>query len=75
MKRFIIFLLAAIPLFSRAQTHNDSVWREVKLPEVTVKVRPIEQNGDTIKYNVSSFKDKEDHYLEDVLKCYGILLS
>lgn len=68
MKRFIIFLLAAIPLFSRAQTHNDSVWREVKLPEVTVKVKPIEQNGDTIKYNVSSFKDKEDHYLEDVLK-------
>lgn len=68
MKRFIIFLLAAIPLFSRAQTPNDSVGREVKLPEVTVKVKPIEQNGDTIKYNVLSFKDKEDHYLEDVLK-------
>lgn len=68
MKNLLIFLLAAVPLFCWAQTDKDSVWREVKLPEVTVKMKPIDQSGDTIKYNVSSFIDKNDHYLEDVLK-------
>ena len=28
----------------------------------------MEQVGDTIKYNVSAFQGKDDHYLEDVLK-------
>ena len=38
------------------------------LKEVTVKVKPIEVHKDTINYNVSAFADKNDHYLEDVLK-------
>lgn len=38
------------------------------LPEITVKIKPIEQRGDTLNYNVAAFKDKGDHYLIDVLK-------
>ncbi len=68
MRRLIILLLLFVSLCSFGQTENDSVWRQMKLPEVTVKVKPIQQNGDTIKYNVASFQGKEDHYLEDVLK-------
>lgn len=68
MRRLIILLLLFVSLCSFGQAENDSVWRQMKLPEVTVKVKPIQQNGDTIKYNVASFQGKEDHYLEDVLK-------
>ena len=37
------------------------------LKEVPVTVNPIEINKDTIKYNVSAFKTRNDKYLEDVL--------
>lgn len=40
----------------------------IALKEVTVRVKPIEVHKDTINYNVSAFADKNDHYLEDVLK-------
>ena len=38
------------------------------LKEVPVTVNPIEINKDTIKYNVSSFKTRNDKYIEDVLR-------
>ena len=68
MRNLIIFLFSVLPLCSFSQNRKDSVWREMKLPEVTVRMKPIKQSGDTIKYNVSSFQGKDDHYLEDVLK-------
>lgn len=41
---------------------------EFIIKEVTVTAKPIEITDDTIKYNVSAFKGKEDRYIEDVLK-------
>lgn len=38
------------------------------LKEVPVTVNPIEINKDTIKYNVSAFKTRNDKYIEDVLR-------
>lgn len=41
---------------------------EYVLKEVAVTPRKIEQREDTVKYNVSAFRNKTDKYLEDVLK-------
>lgn len=41
---------------------------EIKLKEVTVTAPPIIQHKDTLLYNVASFKQKGDLYIEDVLK-------
>lgn len=40
----------------------------IKLKEVTVTVEPIKRNKDTLLYNADAFRQKEDRYLEDVLK-------
>ncbi len=40
----------------------------IMLKGVTVKAKPIDVRKDTIDYNVSAFKGKEDRYIEDVLK-------
>lgn len=40
----------------------------VELKEVVVQVEPIEKNGDTLRYNVHSFKAQGDRYVSDVLK-------
>lgn len=42
--------------------------RTYKLNEVTVTVAPIERRKDTLSYNIGSFMQKEDVYIEDVLK-------
>lgn len=39
-----------------------------KLKEVTVRVPPIKANGDTITYDVNSFKTASDRTIEDILK-------
>ncbi|MDR0395422.1 MAG: carboxypeptidase-like regulatory domain-containing protein [Tannerella sp.] len=38
------------------------------LPEVTVKVQPIQRRSDTIVYNAISFTGQEDRYLDDLLR-------
>lgn len=68
MRKALIAALLAFATYMQAQTSNDSVWRTISLPEVTVKMKPVEQSGDTVKYNVSAFQDKGDRYIEDVLK-------
>ena len=68
MRHLIVFLLLLVPVCFFGQTDKDSISREMKLPEVTVKMKPIRQVGDTLNYNVSSFCGKDDHYLVDVLK-------
>lgn len=68
MRHLVVFLLLLVPVCSFGQTAKDSISREMKLPEVTVKMKPIRQVGDTLNYNVSSFRGKDDHYLVDVLK-------
>lgn len=68
MRHLIVFLLLLVPVCFFGQTAKDSISREMKLPEVTVKMKPIRQVGDTLNYNVSSFRGKDDHYLVDVLK-------
>lgn len=40
---------------------------DLKLKEVAVKADRIRENGDTITYNVSSFAQKQDHTIGDVL--------
>lgn len=40
----------------------------VRLNEVTVKSAPIRVHGDTLVYNVASFKSASDRTIEDVLK-------
>lgn len=40
----------------------------VQLDEIAVGVKPIEQSGDTLRYNVGSFKTQGDRYVADVLK-------
>ncbi|MFI2741768.1 carboxypeptidase-like regulatory domain-containing protein [Zhouia sp. PK063] len=39
-----------------------------QLKEVIVKSKPIEQKGDTLNYNVSSFKNQKDRVIADVIK-------
>ena len=58
----------AIALSAAAQSKSGSLSKMHELPEVTVRVKPIDQTPDTIKYNVAAFQGKNDHYLEDVLK-------
>ena len=40
----------------------------LQLQEVVVKADRIRENGDTIRYSVSSFAQKQDHTIGDVLK-------
>ena len=42
--------------------------KQVELKEVVVKLSPIREQGDTLVYNVSSFLQKGDRHLEDILK-------
>lgn len=47
-----------------------------KLKEVTVKAQKIKEHGDTLTYNVASFKDMQDKTIGDVLqKMPGIDVS
>ncbi|MCI8997751.1 MAG: TonB-dependent receptor [Muribaculaceae bacterium] len=41
---------------------------EFALKEIVVKAPPIRENGDTLVYDVNSFKSKDDRYISDVLK-------
>ncbi len=41
---------------------------DFNLQEVKVTVPPIQNNNDTIRYNVGSFKGQEDKYIADILK-------
>ncbi|MCM1137604.1 MAG: TonB-dependent receptor [Muribaculum sp.] len=41
---------------------------EFSLREITVKAPPIRENGDTLVYDVNSFKTESDRYISDVLK-------
>lgn len=70
MKRDVIIAigLAAAAVTATAQTSTDEFKKTRRLPEVTVRLKPIEQVKDTINYNVAAFQGKDDHYLEDVLK-------
>lgn len=40
----------------------------VNLQEVVVKTTPITRNNDTLRYNINSFRQKGDLYIEDVIK-------
>lgn len=61
-------MLMTAGVAAMAQERGEGMRRTTKLPEVTVRLKPIEQAKDTIKYNVAAFQGKDDHYLEDVLK-------
>ena len=39
-----------------------------ELKEVTVKVAPISSHGDTLTYNVATFRDASDRSIEDVIR-------
>jgi len=68
MRKAFMVILLAFAEGTQAQKDNDSIWRTISLPEVTVKLKPVEQSRDTVKYNVSAFQGKGDRYIEDVLK-------
>ena len=68
MRIWLTIVLLAVVIGIEAQTNNDSIWRRLSLPEVMVKVKPVEISRDTVKYNVAAFQDKNDRYIEDVLK-------
>lgn len=70
MKRYVIIAvgIAAAAVTASAQTSTGDFKKTRRLPEVTVRLKPIEQVKDTINYNVAAFQGKDDHYLEDVLK-------
>lgn len=56
MKRIPTLLCASLCVIAaEAQNEGDGIRRTTKLPEVTVRLKPVEQVGDTIKYNVSAF--------------------
>lgn len=59
----VVMAIAAVAVHAA----SDTAWQKT-LPEVTVRLKPIEQSRDTVKYNVAAFTGKDDHYLEDVLK-------
>lgn len=40
----------------------------IDLKEVVVKVSPIKKSNDTLTYNVIAFQDKQDKYIDDILK-------
>lgn len=67
-KTLLLLLVAFLTVSASAQNKKGSLSKMHELPEVTVRVKPIEQSPDTIKYNVAAFQGKNDHYLEDVLK-------
>lgn len=68
MRKVLAAILPAVTANIMAQVENDSIWRTISLPEVTVKMKPVEQSKDTVKYNIASFQGKGDRYIEDVLK-------
>lgn len=69
MKKILLLLvILSVAVSAAAQNKKGSLSKMHELPEVTVRVKPIEQSPDTIKYNVAAFQGKDDHYLEDVLK-------
>lgn len=42
--------------------------KPTQLKEITVKAPPIKRQSDTLIYNISSFANSQDRYIEDVLK-------
>lgn len=40
----------------------------IDLHEVVVETEPVSRSGDTLRYNVNAFRQKEDLYIEDVIK-------
>lgn len=67
----LMSFLMVTPIVSIAQNtseHIDSIVKTLNLKEVVVKAKKIRQSGDTITYNASSYMDKQDKVLEDLLR-------
>lgn len=60
------------PVPDRSYQHDFSLLKDtvVKLPDVTVKAkaRPFQINGDTVKYNVSAYRDGSERKIQDIIK-------
>lgn len=56
--------------FDQFKNNSDHILSEeaFTLKEVTVKVPPISARGDTITYDVNSFRDASDRSIEDIIK-------
>lgn len=58
-----------LAVIDKQTTYNVKLERgEISLKEVIVTAPPITQRNDTLLYNVASFQQKGDLYIEDVLK-------
>lgn len=68
MRVWILFAALSMQIVGWSQNVAEKNKNPIALPGVVVRLKPIEQCKDTIKYNVPAFLDKNDHYLEDVLK-------
>lgn len=68
VRRIVILIISAVIPAVAALAQKGMAGKVHALPEITVKVKPVEQRGDTLNYNVAAFKDEGDHYLIDVLK-------
>lgn len=67
----LMFFLMVTPIVSIAQNTSeciDSIIKTLNLKEVVVKAKKIRQSGDTITYNATSYRDKQDKVLEDLLR-------
>lgn len=42
--------------------------KDIELQEVVVTSSPVSRNKDTLRYNVNAFRQKEDLYIEDVIR-------
>lgn len=60
------------PVPGRTYQHDFSLVKDtvLKLPDVTVKAkgRPFQISGDTVKYNVSAYRDGNERKIQDVIK-------
>lgn len=69
-------MLSADSLMSCDVVTISLIPKAFSLKEVTVKAQPITTKGDTLVYNVASFKTESDRYLGDVLnRMPGIEMS
>lgn len=66
---FVGYETTSLPITPDLYQYNVTLYEKAyTLNEVTVTVAPIERRKDTLNYNVGAFIQKEDVYIEDVLK-------
>lgn len=66
---FIATSAMGVPLWGqKSKEELDSVIKTLNLKEVVVTAKKIKQHGDTISYTASTYLDKNDRSLSDLLR-------